>query len=151
MKKFLSLFMCACLLAGCTSTPKEETNTETPVEENNTEANNTEEKEIATTGKYVITNTTGETITELYLYKTDSSEKGDNYANEGLADGESVTIEVEVSKEEAEGYAQTLEYVTESGRVENGFKTLHLEEANINLLAADADTYTSATPFSWGF
>ena len=55
----------------------------------------------------------------------------------------------EAEKEEAEGYAQTLEFINESGHVENNFQTLHLEDVTINLLAEGADAYTSATPFQF--
>ena len=104
---------------------------------------------MTTHGTYIVNNTTGETITELYIYKTGSEDKGKNYAEGGLADGQSVTIEVEAEKEEAEGYAQTLEFINESGHVENNFQTLHLEDVTINLLAEGADAYTSATPFQF--
>lgn len=149
MKKLLALCLGALVLVGCssnTTTTETTAPATTEVAEETTEAT---EEAITTTGKYVITNTTGETVTELYIYQTGSDDKGTNYAEGGLADGEEVTIEVEVSEDEAEGYAQTIEYVTESGRKENGFQTLHLEEGSMSLLPADADTYTSATPFSW--
>lgn len=161
MKKLLALCLGALVLVGCSSnttttetsapaTTEATTETTAPATteaaEETTEAT---EEAVATTGKYVVTNTTGETITELYIYQTGSEDKGTNHAEGGLADGEQVTIDVEVAEDVAEGYAQTVEFVTESGRTENGFQTLHLEEANLSLLAADADTYTSATPFSW--
>ena len=148
MKKFLALVLAAALLAGC-SAPAEPKPTQEPTPTPETENKETEKKEVATSGKYVVVNTTGETITELYIYKTGSEEKGTNYADGGLADGESVTIEVQVDEAEAEGYAQTLEFVNESGKVENGFQTLHLEDVTINLLAEGADAYTSATPFQF--
>ena len=148
MKKFLALVLAAALLAGC-SAPAEPKPTQEPPPTPETENKETEKKEVATSGKYVVVNTTGETITELYIYKTGSEEKGTNYADGGLADGESVTIEVQVDEAEAEGYAQTLEFVNESGKVENGFQTLHLEDVTINLLAEGADAYTAATPFQF--
>ena len=148
MKKFLALVLAAALLAGC-SAPAEPKPTQEPTPTPETENKETEKKEVATSGKYVVVNTTGETITELYIYKTGSEEKGTNYADGGLADGESVTIEVQVDEAEAEGYAQTLEFVNESGKVENGFQTLHLEDVTINLLAEGVDAYTAATPFQF--
>ena len=148
MKKFLALVLAAALLAGC-SAPAEPKPTQEPTPTPETENKETEKKEVATSGKYVVVNTTGETITELYIYKTGSEEKGTNYADGGLADGESVTIEVQVDEAEAEGYAQTLEFVNESGKVENGFQTLHLEDVTINLHAEGADAYSAATPFQF--
>lgn len=154
MKKLLALCLSALVFVGCSSnnaTTSETTDPATTEATVETTAPASEEAAdaIVTTGKYVVTNTTGETVTELYIYQTGSEDKGTNYAEGGLADGEQVTIDVEVSEDVAEGYAQTLEYVTESGRTENAFQTLHLEEANLSLLASDADTYTSATPFSF--
>lgn len=142
MKKYVVLLLAFGMLTGCSNAPAEDK----PAEDKTTE-----KEEVATSGKYVVTNKTTETVTELYVYETGSKDKGENYAAKGLKDGDSVTIEVSVDEKDAEGYAQTLEYVTESGRTENGFKSLSLEEANINLLPADADAYTSATPFEWGF
>ena len=147
MKKYLSLFLVLALLAGC-SAPAEKEPAKTAETTPAAETNETE-KEMTTHGTYIVNNTTGETITELYIYKTGSEDKGKNYAEGGLADGQSVTIEVEAEKEEAEGYAQTLEFINESGHVENNFQTLHLEDITINPLAEGADAYTSATPFQF--
>ena len=45
-----------------------------------------------TTAEYTVYNTTGSTVTELYLYDAGSEDKGENLAADGLADGDSVTI-----------------------------------------------------------
>ena len=130
-------------LAGCaTGSNTETTATATP-------SASAEAEETVTEGNYTVTNNTGETITDLYIYETGSEDKGTNYADGGLADGESVTIHTSVDEDNADGYAQTIEYTTESGRTENQFDTLHLEDVNISLLAEDADSYTSATPFEF--
>ena len=42
--------------------------------------------------EYTVYNTTGENVTDLYLYVAGSEDKGDNLAADGLADGDSVTI-----------------------------------------------------------
>ena len=42
--------------------------------------------------EYTVYNTTGENVTELYLYVAGSEDKGENLAADGLADGDSVTI-----------------------------------------------------------
>lgn len=132
-------------LAGCaTGSNTETTATATP-------SASAEAEEIVTEGNYTVTNNTGETITDLYIYETGSEDKGTNYAEGGLADGESVTIHTSADENEAENYAQTIEYTTESGRTESQFDTLHLEDANISLLAEDADSYTSATPFEFTY
>ena len=149
--KFTKVFAAAAIAAamvGCATNeaPAEEAKA-TPTPEA------TEKAEVATEGKYTVTNKTGETVTDLYIYKTGESDKGKNYAEGGLKDGDSVDIDIKVSEEEAPEYVdgQTIEYKTESGRLEDGFKTLSLEEANFDLIAEDADGYTSATPFAWAF
>lgn len=136
----------AAALVGCSSDDAAET-TAAATAEATAEAT---EEAVVTEGTYTVTNTTGETVTELYLYETDSEDKGENYAGDGLADGESVTIEVSVDEEEADGYVSTLEFTTESGTT-SSFTTLNLEEASMNLLASDADGYTSSTPFEWTY
>ena len=42
--------------------------------------------------EYTVYNTTGENVTDLYLYAAGSEDKGENLAADGLADGDSVTI-----------------------------------------------------------
>ena len=42
--------------------------------------------------EYTVYNTTGENVTDLYLYVAGSEDKGENLAGEGLADGESIVI-----------------------------------------------------------
>lgn len=133
-------------LAGCATSNTTAETTATPTPSASAEA-----EEIVTEGNYTVTNNTGETITDLYIYETGSEDKGTNYAEGGMADGESVTIHTSADEDEAEGYAQTIEYTTESGRTESQFQTLHLEDANLSLLAEDADTYTSATPFEFTY
>ena len=91
---------------------------------------------------YVIYNTTGETVTELYVTDNATGEKSDNYAGEGLADG--ATVEINGTKKA--DYVVTLSFKTESGR-EGSFTTLHFEDVPISLLAADA--MTGATPISF--
>ena len=133
-------------LAGCATSNTTAETTATPTPSASAEA-----EEIVTEGNYTVTNNTGETITDLYIYETGSEDKGTNYAEGGMADGESVTIHTSADEDEAEGYAQTIEYTTESGRTESQFQTLHLEDANLSLLAEDADSYTSATPFEFTY
>ena len=41
--------------------------------------------------EYTVYNTTGENVTDLYLYVAGSEDKGENLAADGLADGDSVT------------------------------------------------------------
>lgn len=99
---------------------------------------------VPTEGHYNITNATGEKVTALYVYKTGSSDKGTNYAENGLDDGASVKVDVKVDEKEAAGYMQTVEFTTESGDTEDSFQTLSLEEADFSLVKV-ADLSSSAT------
>ena len=99
---------------------------------------------VPTEGHYNITNATGEKVTALYVYKTGSSDKGTNYAENGLDDGASVKVDVKVDEKEAAGYMQTVEFTTESGDTEDSFQTLNLEEADFSLVKV-ADLSSSAT------
>ena len=96
----------------------------------------------AATGVYTIHNTTGELVSELYVYETGAEEKGENLAGEGLND----TEKVEATYEGTTDTVLTLEFTTESG-FHGTFETLYIEEVNINLLAADA--MTGATPIQF--
>ena len=149
--KVMKAATAALLVAGLAGCATGNTTAETTAEATTAPSASAEAEEVVTEGNYTVTNNTGETITDLYIYETGSEDKGTNYADGGLADGESVTIHTSADEEEADGYAQTIEYPTESGRTESQFQTLHLEDANLSLLAEDADTYTSATPFEFTY
>lgn len=103
---------------------------------------------------YTVINTTGEKITELYITDNTTGDKSDNYAGEGLADGESV----EIKGTKKADYVVTLSFKTESG-YEGSFGTLHFETVPIWLLskqavddkiaAAGADATSGATAISF--
>ncbi|MGN0353604.1 MAG: hypothetical protein ACI4EI_00845 [Muricoprocola sp.] len=122
------------------------------------------------TGKYTFVNTTGEDVTELYVYPAEPEEaaeeeteaqedeteaetevqtetedvRGENLAKDGLKDGESV----EFSYTGAVDTELIVEFTTEKDGTKY-FKTLHIEEAKINLLAED--DMTGATPIAFTF
>ncbi len=91
------------------------------------------------TGVYSIYNRTGENLKGLYIYNTGAEDKGANLA-ENFVDGAAV------SYTDFEDAVLTVEFVTESDYT-NAFTTLHIEEAPITLLAADA--MTGATPITF--
>lgn len=95
----------------------------------------------AATGVYDIYNTTGEKVTELYLYKV-GSEKGDNLVPNGFDAGYSMKL----SYTGAADTTLVLEFKTESG-YSAAFETLHIEEAPVSLLSVDA--MTGATPIAF--
>ena len=94
--------------------------------------------------EYTVYNTTGSTVSELYLYVAGSEDKGENLAGEGLADGENVVL---TPPEDADQSAKdVLEFTTEDGTTQT-FDTQNYEVAPISLLSADAAA--GATPISF--
>ena len=158
MKKFVLILAAVLTMSmftacGNKDTAKEEIGTEeVAVEETKEEikeetVDTTDEAVVdttdeVTTGVYTIHNTTGELVSELYVYETGAEEKGENLAGEGLND----TEKVEATYEGTTDTVLTLEFTTESG-FQGTFETLYIEEVNINLLAADA--MTGATPIQF--
>ena len=158
MKKFVLILAAVLTMSmftacGNKDTAKEEIGTEeVAVEETKEEikeetVDTTDEAVVDTTdevtaGLYTIHNTTGEMVSELYVYETGAEEKGENLAGEGLND----TEKVEATYEGTTDTVLTLEFTTESG-FQGTFETLYIEEVNINLLAADA--MTGATPIQF--
>lgn len=100
-----------------------------------------------TTAEYTVYNTTGSTVTELYLYDAGSEEKGDNLAGEnGLADGESVVITRDEDADKQSDINYVLEFTTEDGETQS-FETLHYETTPISLKSVDAAA--GATPIAF--
>ena len=101
----------------------------------------------AVSAEYTVYNTTGSTVTELYLYDAGSEEKGDNLAGEnGLADGENLVITRDVEADKQSDVTYVLEFTTEDGQTQS-FETLHYEVAPISLLSVDAAA--GATPIAF--
>ena len=94
--------------------------------------------------EYTVYNTTGSTVSELYLYVAGSEDKGENPAGEGLADGENVVLTLPEDADQSAKYV--LEFTTEDGTTQS-FDTLNYEVAPISLLSADAAA--GATPISF--
>ena len=144
MKKNLiaavSAVLAVSLLAGCGA--KSESNSPESVEQGANSAVAAEQ-----TAAYTLYNTTGETITELYLYEAGSEEKGENLAGEGLAADATVELtRTAATEEKAKELTFVLEFVTESGAAQK-FETLHFEVAPISLLSVDAAA--GATPIKF--
>lgn len=98
------------------------------------------------TGIYTVYNTTGETVTELYIAVNETGDKGENLAGEGIANGECVVLPKTIPASMNGHGALTFTFTTESGYV-GEFLTLSIEVAPINMLAADA--LTGATQISF--
>ena len=94
--------------------------------------------------EYTVYNTTGENVTELYLYAVGSEDKGENLAADGLADGDSVVLTLPEDADKSAEYV--LEFTTEGGETQS-FDTLSYEVAPISLLSVDAAA--GATPISF--
>lgn len=90
-------------------------------------------------------------ITELYVYKTGDSSKGDNLAKTALKSGDTVNVTVTGYTKEAAGEdkatAYTIEFV--AGGTTYSFTTLHVEDLTgpIYLLGTDAATGATAISF----
>ena len=99
------------------------------------------------TAEYTVYNTTGENVTELYLYEAGSEDKGDNLAGEnGLADGENVVIARDEDADKQADMTYVLEFTTEDGQTQS-FETLHYETTPISLKSVDAAA--GATPIAF--
>ena len=94
--------------------------------------------------EYTVYNTTGENVTNLYLYVAGSEDKGENLAADGLADGDSVVLTLPEDADKSAEYV--LEFTTEDGNTQS-FDTLSYEVAPISLLSVDAAA--GATPISF--
>ena len=96
--------------------------------------------------EYTVYNTTGSTVSELYLYAAGSEDKGENLAGEGLADGESIVITRDVEADKQADVVYVLEFTTEDGNTQS-FDTLHYEVAPISLKSVDAAAGATAIAF----
>jgi len=94
--------------------------------------------------EYTVYNTTGSTVSELYLYVAGSEDKGENLAGEGLADGENVVLTLPEDADQSAKYV--LEFTTEDGSTQS-FDTLHYEVAPISLKSVDAAAGATAIAF----
>lgn len=95
------------------------------------------------TGNYKLVNTTGTTVSELYVY-LNGGEKGENLAGSGMEDGASVDFTITAPVDAS----LTVEFTTEADGTKT-FETLHIENVTVNLLAADA--MSGATPIQFAF
>lgn len=103
--------------------------------------------EAAESAEYTVYNTTGSTVSELYLYEAGSEDKGENLAGEaGLADGENVVITRDVEADKQDDMTYVLEFTTEDGNTQS-FETLHYETTPISLKSVDAAA--GATPIAF--
>ncbi len=145
LTKVLCVSSLAFTLAACSSSTSSSKSASASASSTSEEETTTEE--VATEGKYEVTNNTGKTITELHFYYVDGQDIGENYLDSDLKDGETVTVDIKVSEEDADGYAMKVEYMTEDGDDVVVFDSLHLEEASMYLKSA-ADVESGATPFT---
>ena len=144
----LAAAVLALSMAGCSSNASSSTTASSAAssEAASSEAASSEAAE-PTTAEYTVYNTTGSTVTELYLYDAGSEEKGDNLAGEnGLADGESVVVTRDEDADKQSDVNYVLEFTTEDGETQS-FETLHYETTPISLKSVDAAA--GATPIAF--
>ncbi|MGM9605413.1 MAG: cytochrome C [Faecousia sp.] len=145
VKKIAALMLAAALMLTVTACGEKAAE---PTTEAATEATTEATTEAAEPQKaeYTVYNTTGDVVTELYLYLVGSEDKGENFAGEGLEDGDSVVITKEAaSEDEAKAMTFVLEFV--SGGQTQKYETVHFEVAPISLKSVDAAS--GATPIAF--
>lgn len=147
LRNVLCAGVLALSLGACSSTTASSKKSATSTPATSDSSSESEKEEVATTGSYKVTNQTGEKVTGLYFYETGSSDKGENYAKDGLEPDATVQVDVTVDEDKADGYKMTVEYTTEGGETVTVFDSLHLEEAPMYLKPA-TDVNGGATPFS---
>ncbi len=143
LSKIFGVSALALTLVACSSSSSSSTATVEP----SAASEETAAAEVVTEGTYDVTNNTGKSVTELYFYDATSDDKGSNYLEGELKDGDSESFVVVVDADKADGYAMKVEYVTEDGESVVVFEKLHLEEASLYLKSA-TDVESGATPFS---
>lgn len=152
-KKIFALLLAASLMLTVTACGEKAAEPTTEATTEATTETTTEATTEATTAaaepqtaEYTIYNTTGDTVTELYLYLVGSTDKGENFAGDGLADGASVVITKEAaSEDEAKAMTFVLEFVY--GDQTQKYETVHFEVAPISLKSVDAAS--GATPIAF--
>jgi uncharacterized protein (DUF736 family) len=105
----------------------------------------------ASSATYDIYNVTGEEVTDLYLYRTGSADKGENLIDGAKEDGGKQTISFDAVPEfllddSGNMGAFTIEFTTASGYT-GKFETLSYENAPISLIAEDAMTGSTQIKF----
>lgn len=142
----LAVGMTACGSSSSTAASSSVASSAASSEAASSEAASSEAAE-STTAEYTVYNTTGSTVTELYLYDAGSDEKGDNLAGEnGLADGENIVITRDVEADKQSDVTYILEFTTEDGQTQT-FETLHYETTPLSLKSVDAAA--GATPIAF--
>ena len=139
MKKNVMIFAAASMMALAISAcgSKTEATTAAATEAATTAAEETTALSGEQEAVYTLKNTTGETVKELYIYPADSSDKGENYAADGMDKDATVTVSKKADASEIDGIVYNLSFKTESG-YEGSFTTLHFETVTIELLSSDA-------------
>ena len=109
----LAVGMTACGSSSSTAASSSVASSAASSEAASSEAASSEAAE-PTTAEYTVYNTTGSTVTDLYLYEVGAEDKGDNLAGEGLADGDSVVITRDVEADKQADVTYVLEFTTEA-------------------------------------
>ena len=99
------------------------------------------------TKTYTIENAMTADVTELYVYKTGESAKGDNLAATALKTGDQVTVDVTGYAEGDNKTAYTLEFVADGQTY--SFDTLHVEDLENPIYLLGADNASGATAISF--
>lgn len=107
--------------------------------------------EVKATRTYTLRNAMDETVTELYVYPSDSTEKGENLAGDGLEPGEPVRVTLTGYMLRTENETlYTIEYV--AGDATYSHTTVHVEDLLFDtpIYLVGVDGTSSATALSFG-
>ena len=107
--------------------------------------------EVKATRTYTLRNAMEDTITELYVYPTESGKRGENLAGDGLEPGEPVRVTVTSYMLRTENETlYTIEYAV--GKKLYGHRSLHVEDLLFDtpIYLVGTDGTTSATFVSFG-
>ena len=147
MKKMLSIGTAALMaltLAACSSSTAATTSSTAAAA--SSAAATASASAAPTVGNYTIYNATGDSVTAIYLYPTDATDKGTNLAGEkGLSAAHAIYTTYDNSKGTVSKL--TLEFTTKGGYT-GKFTTLSIETAPISLIAEDAKTGATAIKFA---
>ena len=107
--------------------------------------------EVKATRTYTLQNAMDSVVTELYVYPTAGTDKGENLAGDGLEPGEPVRVTVTGYMLRTENETlYTIEYA--AGKKLYGHRTLHVEDLLLDtpIYRIGVDGVTSATFVSFG-
>lgn len=100
------------------------------------------------TASYKFVNKTGSKVISLYVYEADATDKGENYAGDGLDIDEEVIVEFTELATQTSSKVYVVEFEAENSDVQK-FETLHFEVATMNLRNIDEAAGATQVEFTY--